>query len=70
MVFTKGIIEEVETYRDIRIVIEHNLNMLEKVKEDEYPIYTLCGVGRCFQGKIEDVRVYIDDIYIKYENTL
>lgn len=66
--FIKGKIEEIETYRDFKIVIEHNLNIFEKTKDEEEPIYTICGMGRCYQGKIEDVRIFIDNMYIKYGN--
>jgi hypothetical protein len=66
MKYIKGKIEEVETYRECRIVIEHNLNIFEKVKEDELPIYTLCGLGRLFQGEIPDVKKFIDEMFIEY----
>ncbi|MFW5847303.1 MAG: hypothetical protein ACOCVF_00090 [bacterium] len=66
MKFIKGKIEEIETYRDCNIVIEHNLNILEKIKDDEQPIYTICGTGRCFQGELKNVRNFIDEMYIKY----
>ena len=64
--FIKGKIEKIETYRGYKIVIEHNLNMFEKVKDEDDPIYTICGMGRCFQGKIEDVRKFMDEMFIKY----
>ncbi len=67
MEFIKGTIEEIETYKDYRIVIEHSLNIWEKVKEDDDPIYTICGLGRIFQGKIEDVRNFIDQLIEKYK---
>jgi len=70
MIYTKGTIQEVETYRDFRIVIEHNLNILENTKEKDYPIYTICGMGRCYQGTIEGVREFIDYMYEKYESSL
>ena len=66
MEYTLGKLEDIETYREYKIVIEHNLNIYEKVKPEDYPIYTICGMGRCFQGKIEDVRTFIDNIYEKY----
>ena len=66
--FIKGKIEEIETYRGYKIVIEHNLNIFEKVKNDEHPIYTICKMGRCFQGELSDVKKFIDDMFIKYGN--
>ncbi len=66
--FIKGKIEEIETYRNYKIVIEHNLNIFEKVKDDEYSIYTICKMGRCYQGTIENVRTFIDDMFKKYSN--
>ncbi len=63
MKFVKGTIEDIETYRDFKIVIEHNLNLNENVKEEDYPIYTICGLGRCFQGELKDVRIFIDNMY-------
>jgi hypothetical protein len=64
--FIKGKIEEVEIYKDYKIVIEHNLNLFEKVKDDELPIYTICGMGRCFQGELSDVKKFMDEMFIKY----
>jgi len=64
--FIKGKIEEIEIYRNYKIVIEHNLNIFEKVKDDEFPIYTICKMGRCYQGTIEEVRTFIDDMFKKY----
>ena len=68
MKYIKGTIENIEIYRKYKIVIEHNLNIFEKTKDSDNPIYTICGMGRCFQGKIEDVRKFIDNMYIKYGN--
>ncbi len=66
MEYIKGTIENIETYREYKIVIEHNLNIFEKIKDSDNPIYTICGMGRCYQGEIKDVRKFIDDMYIKY----
>lgn len=66
--FIRGKIEKVETYRDFKIVIDHDLNLDEKVKNEDFPIHTICGLGRCFQGEIEDVRNFIDNMFLKYEN--
>lgn len=66
MIFTKGTIEEVEIYSGYKIVIEHNLNIFEKVKETDYPIYTICKMGRRFQGTLEDTKKFMDNIFIKY----
>lgn len=66
MFYKEGVIEDVETYREHKIVIEHNLNIYEGTKEDEHPIYTICGMGRCYQGTIEGVRKFIDDMYTEY----
>lgn len=66
MKFIEGKFEQVETYRGFKIVIEHNLNIFEKVSEDSHPIYTICGLGRCFQGTIEETRTFIDEMYEKY----
>lgn len=69
MIYNKELgIVEVETYKDFKIVIEHPLNIYEGVQEHEYPIYTICGMGRCYQGKIEDVRSFIDQMIIKYSD--
>lgn len=66
MKFEKGKFEEIEKYRDFKIVIEHDLNIFEKVKETDAPIYTICKLGRCYQGDIIGVRKFIDDMYKKY----
>ena len=66
MIFTEGKIEEIETYRGYKIVIEHNLNIFEKTKEEDFPIYTICKMGRCFQGTVEDTKKFIDDMFLKY----
>ena len=68
MKYTKDIIEDVETYKGYKIVIEHNLNIFENVKETDDPIYTICRMGRCFQGTIEDTKKFIDDMFLKYRN--
>lgn len=59
-------IEEVEVYRGHKIVIEHSLNAYHGVKESDHPIYTICGLGRTYQGTIEQVRNFIDEMYEKY----
>lgn len=66
MLYEKGKIEDIEIYRGYKIVIEHSLNIFEKTKDTDYPIYTICKMGRCFQGTLEDVRKFIDDMYINY----
>lgn len=66
MIFKKDEIQEIEIYRDYKIVIEHNLNIFENIKDSEHPIYTICGLGRIFKGNIEGVRKFIDDMYGKY----
>ena len=66
MVYKKGKIQNIETYRGYDIVIEHSLNIFEKVSESAFPIYTICKMGRCFQGTLEDVKKFIDDMFIKY----
>jgi metal-sulfur cluster biosynthetic enzyme len=66
--FVKGKIEEIETYRDYKIVIEHNLNIFENVKDNEFPIYTICGMGRCYQGELNDVKKFMDTMFIKYSD--
>jgi len=66
MKYIKGKIEDIEVYRGYRIVIEHNLNIMEKTKDTEYPIYTICKMGRSFQGTVNDVKEFIDDMFIKY----
>jgi hypothetical protein len=58
----KGRIEEVETYREIRIVFEHNLNILRNTTD----IHTLCGLGRQCRGPIESVREFIDAMFEEY----
>ena len=68
MKYTKGKIEDVEVYKDFKIVIEHNMNIFEKVKEDDLPIYTICGLGRIYQGELEDVRKFVDDMIEKYSD--
>jgi len=67
MIFEKGKIEFVESYKDTKIVIEHNLNIIEKVKETDFPIYTLCGLGRTTQGSIESIRTFIDLMIEEYK---
>jgi hypothetical protein len=64
--FSKGKIEEVETYRGYKIVIEHNLNIFENITDDESPIYTICKMGRCVNGEILDVRKFIDNMFVEY----
>lgn len=66
MKFTKGKIEEVETYRGYTIVIKHDMNIFEKIKRYDYPIYTICDTGWCQQGTIEDVRKFIDYMLEKW----
>lgn len=66
MKYTEGIIEDIETYRGHKIVIEHNLNIFEKTKEEDYPIYTICGMGRLFQGTLEDCKIFIDNMLEEY----
>lgn len=66
MKYIKGKIEDIEIYREYRIVIEHNLNILENTKDNEYPIYTICKMGRIFQGTINDVKKFIDNMFIEY----
>ena len=66
MIFNEGKIDEIETYKGFSIVIEHNLHILRNVKETEYPIYTICKLGRSFQGEINNVKKFIDDMLIEY----
>jgi len=66
MIYEFGKIETVESYRDFNIVIEHNMNIFEKTTESDYPIFTICGLGRMYQGPIEEVRKFIDDMIEKY----
>jgi len=66
MKYESGKIETIETYRDFHIVIEHNMNIFEKTTESDYPIYTIRGLGRMYQGPIEDVRKFIDNMIEKY----
>jgi len=66
MIYEKGKIENIETYRGYDIVIEHSLNIFEKVSKSDLPIYTICKMGRCFQGTLEDTKKFIDNMFIKY----
>ena len=66
MKYVEGKLEEVETYRGYKIIIEHNLNIYEQTKEEQHPIYTICKMGRCFQGAIEEVRKFIDNMFLEY----
>ena len=66
MEFVKGKTENVEEYRGYKIVIEHSLNIFEGVKDEDHLIYTICGMGRMFQGTIRDTRKFIDDMIYKY----
>ena len=66
MIFQKGKIEHIEVYKDFKIVIEHNLNLVQKTTETDYPIYTICKLGRTYQGTIENVRQFIDEMIRNY----
>lgn len=66
MKYIKGKTDEIEEYKGYKISIEHDLNIFEKTKESDHPIYTIFGLGRCYQGYIEDVKKYIDNMIIKY----
>jgi hypothetical protein len=66
MKYIRGKIEDVEIYRGYKIVIEHNLNIFENVKETDPPIYTVCKLGRSVQGTIEDVKIFMDQMFEKY----
>ena len=68
MVYEKGKIESIEWYRGYQIVIEHNLNIYENINFDEHPIYTICKLGRCVQGTIEQVRNFIDYMFEVYND--
>lgn len=58
----KGQFDEIETYRGFKIVFEHDLNIFERTDN----LYTVCGMGRVFQGPIENVRKCIDYMFKKY----
>jgi len=66
MIYKKGKIENIDTYKGYRIVIEHSLNIFENTKENEYPIYTILGMGRRYQGNIKSVKRFIDNMFLKY----
>ena len=58
----KGKIDEIETYRNYKIVFDHSLNIFEKSEN----IYTICKMGRVCEGPIENVRTFIDWMYEKF----
>ena len=66
MIYEQGKIEKIEIYRGYTIVIEHNLNIFENVNENDFPIFTICKMGRCFQGTLESCKKFIDDMFVKY----
>ena len=53
-------IEYVETYREYKIVINHNYNKYYNVKKYQDIIYYICGLSRVIKGSIVDVKNYID----------
>lgn len=67
MIYEKGKIEDIEIYKGYKIVIEHDLNIFEKTKVSDYPIYTICKMGRCFQGTLEETKCFIDYMFQKYK---
>jgi len=66
MLYKRKTIENIETYKGYRIVIEHDLNIWENIKDNEYPIYTIMGMGRCYQGSVKSVKYFIDNMFLKY----
>ncbi len=68
MEYKEGLIEQIDIYRSFRIVIEHNLNIFEGIKNDDCSIYTICGTGRTFQGTTEEVMEYVDVLIDKYSD--
>jgi hypothetical protein len=62
MKLVKGQIDEIETYRGYKIVFEHSLNIFEGTTN----LYTICRMGRCCQGTIQDVKDFIDYMFEKY----
>lgn len=68
--FTKGRIEAIETYRGYNITLEHDLNIYQKIKDEDNPIYTICKMGRCVQGELTYVKSYIDEMITKYGDKL
>jgi hypothetical protein len=55
-------IKYIETYRGYKIVFDTSWNEWNKTNN----LYTVCGLGRDFDGPIENVRAKIDMMFEKY----